>query len=280
MKRSLKRLLSLLLAVMLLTAAACPVSLAAKQSGTCGPNAKWSYDSKKKTITISGKGKIEDGWQGPVVGKKVNVVVKKGITGIGSYAFNRIYIKKISLPNTLKSIDMNGITSKAGMGGRSPDNLTIPKSVTKLAPDAVSAWKNINVEKGNKKYASVKGVLFNKKKTKLLKCPYREGKKYTIPKGTKEIEEFAFWSSRLKQLVIPEGVTKVGQTTFGVTGEMKELVFLGKKPPTGLFIYGGTQAQNVFYRERYQDNWLPIVEESRTNGFTGKWWSIYTGKWA
>ena len=42
MKRTLRRMLSLLTAVLLLTAAACPAALAAKTSGKVSKGVKWS----------------------------------------------------------------------------------------------------------------------------------------------------------------------------------------------------------------------------------------------
>ena len=277
MNRTFKRILSLLTAVLLLTAAACPAALAAKTSGTCGPNAKWTYDSGKKTLTISGKGKVTGGWQNAVGSQKVSVTIKKGITSIGNGAFMYTKMKKLTLPSTLKTLDEWALGNYDGMV--LPDTLTIPKSVKTIKDYALSGrgLKTIKVEKGNKNYTSVKGVLFNKKKTKLLYFPGSRTGKYTVPKGTKEIAHCAFDESALTQLVVPAGVKKVGYNSFWLS-PFKELVFLGK-PPKGLNIDSACRAQNVFFRERYRKNWDPVITASRNGGFVGRWYEIYKGKW-
>ena len=55
------RIISILLAVCLIFGLL-PVGVFAANptSGTCGPNAKWSYDSSTKTLTISGSGTMDD----------------------------------------------------------------------------------------------------------------------------------------------------------------------------------------------------------------------------
>lgn len=55
------------------------------------------------------------------------------------------------------------------------------------------------------------GILFNKDKTQLIDYPAgRKDKSYTVPKGVIDISE-AFYNCRyLSELIIPEGVEKVG----------------------------------------------------------------------
>lgn len=68
MKKNLERLFSLLLCVMILTGAMSSTSLAArKTSGKCGKNLKWSYDKSNDTLTISGKGAMNNykSWHSP-----------------------------------------------------------------------------------------------------------------------------------------------------------------------------------------------------------------------
>lgn len=90
----------------------------AATSGKCGKNAKWSYNSKTKTLTISGKGEIRN-YPSTVLDPEENdeelpwheaqltidkIIIKKGITSIGSYAFSNTYPKSVTIPNTVTSI--------------------------------------------------------------------------------------------------------------------------------------------------------------------------------
>lgn len=93
-------------------------STMAATSGKCGKNAKWSYNSKTKTLTISGKGAMcnypstvldpeDDDEELPWHEAQLaidKIIIKKGITSIGSYAFSNTYPKSVTIPNTVTSI--------------------------------------------------------------------------------------------------------------------------------------------------------------------------------
>lgn len=93
-------------------------STMAATSGKCGKNAKWSYNSKTKTLTISGKGAMrnypstvldpeDDDEELPWHEAQLTIdkiVIKEGITSIGSYAFSNTYPKSVTIPNTVTSI--------------------------------------------------------------------------------------------------------------------------------------------------------------------------------
>lgn len=88
-----------------------------KASGSCGKNAKWKYDIKKKTLTIYGKGAMknfkkasEQPWY-PFAGGITRVVVEKNMTGIGSNAFyNCKKVKSIQVKTSkLKKVGKNAL---------------------------------------------------------------------------------------------------------------------------------------------------------------------------
>lgn len=73
----------------------------------------------------------------------------------------------------------------------------------------------INVDENNAKYASVDGVLFNKKMTVLMKMPENSMiTDYVVPTGVKEIDTAAFRNSSITTITIPSGVNKIGYEAF------------------------------------------------------------------
>lgn len=114
-------------------------SFAANDSGTCGNNTKWKYDSKTKTLTIYGKGEMGDchydsdyvhGYYELLPKKVENVVISEGITYIGEYAFcvnGSTAIKSIKIANTVKSIGNDAFGGAAKL-----KKVTIPDSVKSM----------------------------------------------------------------------------------------------------------------------------------------------------
>lgn len=80
---------------------------AADASGSCGENVFWEYDTATDTLTISGSGKIKDfdtvktPWRDLYI---KTIMIKKGITEIGRYAFSNMYFNTVHIPNTVKTI--------------------------------------------------------------------------------------------------------------------------------------------------------------------------------
>ncbi|MBQ7956986.1 MAG: leucine-rich repeat domain-containing protein [Clostridia bacterium] len=141
-----------------------------------------------------------------------SVVIPEGVKIIGAKAFdNCAYLRSVTIPNTVEMIESEAFFGcqtltdlNLGTGVKTIGNLafhfcshleeiTIPKSTTNLATDAFtscSSLKRILVSEGNTVYSNDDhGVLFNKDKTMLLKCPSGFKKtSYTIPNSVKKLE--------------------------------------------------------------------------------------------
>ncbi|MBU5450255.1 leucine-rich repeat protein [Acetivibrio sp. MSJd-27] len=126
-------------------------------SGACGTNLTWTYDSSTKTLTISGTGAMDNYFDTPgssVVGtgkvapwrenEEINsslekVVVKNGVTTIGTYAFYEWpKLKEVVLPDSVKEI-----YSDAFSGCRSLQTINIDK-VTDLSWDVFRNCTSLN----------------------------------------------------------------------------------------------------------------------------------------
>ncbi|MCI6007200.1 MAG: leucine-rich repeat protein [Ruminococcus sp.] len=203
-------------------------------------------------------------------------------------------LTEINIPNSVKKISSrasDGEQLKEGCfkGCTSLKSITIPSSVTDISmevPDncfgdswafsGCTSLNNITVDKNNKNYTSVDGVLFNKNKTEILGYPSAKGSSYvipssvteigysafydctglksvTIPSSVKKIGDYAFYGcTGLKSVTIPRSVTYIGDNSFGYTYSNKQYVKIN-----GFTIYGkkGTAA------ERYaNDNGFKFVE--------------------
>ncbi len=101
-------------------------------------------------------------------------------------------------------------------GGKT--SVTIPSSVKSLGESAFSdsfSLVSINVDPANAVYSSSDGVLYDKSKKTLVRCPMRKAS-VTILSSVTSIGGCAFYDCReLSSVTIPLGVTSIGEDAFG-----------------------------------------------------------------
>ena len=134
--------------------------------------------------------------------------IPSSVTTTGMWAFHEnSYIEKITIPQGLVQL---GETNTRNSCGIDCENL-----------------KTIVVEEGNNNYIVVDGVLFTKDKTALvLYPPEKQDTTYTIPSGTDLICWGAIDNNKyLKQITIPESVTKIGGSTFIDCQSLETIIF-------------------------------------------------------
>ena len=144
-----------------------------------------------------------------------SVTIPSSTTSIGSYAFSDCSrLTNIALPNSIISIGSHAFSYCNIL-----TNITIPANVTSIDDYVFGGCPKliqINVDPSNSVYLSENGILFNKEKTELIKCP--EGKteaSYTIPDSVTSIGNDAFAGCRnLTSITIPDGVTNIGYSAF------------------------------------------------------------------
>lgn len=156
------------------------------------------------------------------------------VTKIDKYAFEDcVKLSDIKLSSTLKTIDdeafygckklkrleipasVISIGEYAFVSCRTLKSIVIPKNVSSIGKYAFSnnQLSSIEVEKGNKKYSSQNGALYNYNKTKLIKVPETKTS-FTIINTTLTISSCAFSECQLKSIKIPNGVTTIESYAF------------------------------------------------------------------
>lgn len=166
----------------------------------------WSL-ARSGALTISGSGELpelaNDGTSVPW--KKhsdiiIEVVIKSGVTGVGSGAFmGCTALKKVSISDTVKKLDLNAFSG-------------------------CTALEAFAVEDGNEAYASADGVLFNAGKTRLISCPVGKTGAYTVPETVTEIEKSAFTASGVESVSMSDAVNAVGEGAFSNCSKLKSVV--------------------------------------------------------
>ena len=95
--------------------------------------------------------------------------------------------------------------------------VSIPNSIITISNSAFDSHyslKSINVANDNPYYCSIDGVLFDKQRTTLIKCPSEKQGTYAIPYGVSSIGEGAFDYCKLTNITIPNSVTNIGEGAF------------------------------------------------------------------
>ena len=208
------------------------------QSGKLGNYVTYTLDSSG-LLTISGKGDMEDyddDIDSPLFNSRSeinHIVIEDGVTSIGKYSFPGFRnLASVELPNSMVSIgdyafcycnSLENIelpNSVASIGDyafyycESLKNIKIPSSVKDIGLNAFNYcyYLNIEVDENNEVYSSEDGVLYNKDKTEIIKCPVAK-ENINIPESVTSIGEFAFSNSKIRKLNL-DGIEVIGDRAF------------------------------------------------------------------
>ena len=164
------------------------------------PSEAVTAPAKSSRMTAASDFVIKNGVLTDYTGSGGNVVIPDTVTSIGDYAFLEC--------TSLKSV-------------------TIPKSVTSIGEGVFLEClklEKIIVDSGNAYYSSVDGVLYNKGKTVLIKCPEGKKGKLLIPNTVVTISACACADCiGLTEVTIPSSVRFIYRCAFSDCKGLKTL---------------------------------------------------------
>ena len=169
-----------------------------------------------------------------------DVSLGENLQTIGAFAFcNCDALQNIIIPESVVEIGSSAFRFCDAI-----ERIDIPAGVTKIGNEAFAACEGlqaIEVHSENAVYCSENGVLFNKDKTKLIKCPpTKAGENYEIPETVVAIDVSAFSGcDTLKTVVIPESVTQICSFAFEYCTSLTDITLSKNVKSIGPFVFMG-----------------------------------------
>lgn len=148
------------------------------------------------------------------------------LKSIGAHAlYDCVSLTQITLPQTLESIGEFAFC-ETGLSG----SMAIPASVRFIGRNAFDQCPNLQrfaVASGNTAYScDDAGVLFDRDKTVLIRCPQRLRGAYSVPSGVVELADSSFDGCEdMTAIELPEGLQRIGTAAFRKCSALKELAF-------------------------------------------------------
>lgn len=122
-------------------------------------------------------------------------------------------------------------------------SIVIPKGVTSIARDAFlhSSLRSINVDARNVRYATIDGILYDKKFKTLISCPrYHFMQDYIVPLKVDSIADLCFCRCQgISSVKITENVKGIGNGAFDSCENLEEVVFYGRVNYIGVGAFWG-----------------------------------------
>jgi len=141
-----------------------------------------------------------------------SVAFGQGLEIIGPEAFEGCYaLEAVALPDSVRSIGQSAFD-----GCDALTSVSIPAAVSEIGDCAFDCLLGrIDVDEANPCYASMDGVLFDKAKKRLIRCPQSMKAFYRVPDGVEALAGGSFADCEgLQALSIPASVTAIGEHAF------------------------------------------------------------------
>ena len=146
---------------------------------------------------------------------------------VGSGSFQNCGLENLKLPESVTTIGQSAFNSCDKLV-----SIDLPKTTTNVDPRAFqfcTKLTSINVDDANTMYSSVDGVLLSKdKETPKVFPPGKANDNFTLlPPSIKTIGEYAFYYCKnLKNVTIPNKVTKIEKAAFQLCENLNTITFL------------------------------------------------------
>mgnify|MGYP002510615359 CR=1 FL=1 len=201
-----KKVISLVLSIVIMLSATAGLDFfvyanETENSGSCGDNVTYYFDSSIGVLTIEGNGAIYDydnneaPWY--AFSKSISkVIVKEGITIIGEHAFESCELYDLELPSTLTKIN-----NWAFYGADKIENVYITD---------LESWFGVKM---GYSYAAPLSFSFSKNKNMYLNNTLITN--IIVPDSVNEINSYLFYDcTSLESVIIPSNVKSIGESAF------------------------------------------------------------------
>ncbi len=231
-------------------------SISLPKSVTSIGNAAFSSCSSLTKLTVSGSVLHLGDSAFSGCGKLTDVILEQGVQSLGGGAFHGCAkLQTISLPASLisigaqafygcgklESIKLPGSVAVIGDGAFGEcvalKSMTLPAGLFDIGEEVFEGCKKlteIKISSTNQHFSSASGVLYNKNKTQLIRCPAGTAlASYAIPNTVTGISYAAFSGcGNLSKLTVPDSVTQISGSAFNGTKWYKNqpngVVYAGK----------------------------------------------------
>ena len=145
-----------------------------------------------------------------------------GLSEISEGAFSGSSVSEIILPKSISSLKKD-----AFLNCKSLTSLFIPTNLQSIELNALSgctAMISITVDGANDAFCDIDGVLFTKDGKSLLQFPAAKAAEYTVPEETEIIARDAFYMSKLESVSLPSSLKELAYDAFGYSTHLTDLV--------------------------------------------------------
>lgn len=164
------------------------------------------------TIYITGENTLNIHDLGPYNDNVVRAIITNRCTTIGNGTFSQCYLlSSITIPDSVTSIGNSAFYTCLRLS-----NISIPDSVTSIGSDAFDEC------------TSLSSVTLSNNITKLESSTFSGCKSLehiSLPNTLKEISRYTFKNGGLKELIIPEGVTRLGKGSVQSCPNLESVIF-------------------------------------------------------
>ena len=230
-----------------------------KIEGRCGDNAFYSYDEATRTLKISGTGALWKGIKFLHLGKVDKVVIGNGITVISTGAFAKMFVGRITIPKTVRTVEPYAFSSvgkvvvegdmnnfQCGALGEEVLEVELKGSAETLglalAKMQYRNYLSVTIPKDNNRVRIENGcivssdgktVYYHISDSKKVTIPdtavtiksaafYRQGiEEVKLGKNVKTIEPYAFAENPVSELTTNSKLKKIGRCAFKETNLKK-----------------------------------------------------------
>ena len=223
------------------------------QSGTCGEDARWSFDEATGALTITGTGEMADyslGNSAPWKELKVKSATIDGVSSIGECAFLVCTgLTEITMGDSVTSIGDDAFAECTNL-----TKITIPDSVTSIGSDAFSFCTGLTEITIPDSVTSIGDSAFRN-------CDSLT--EITIPDSVTSIEARAFWyCPGLTEITIGDSVTSIGERAFYECPGLTEITIPDSVTFIGSEAFSGCTALTDVYYSGTEEQWNAIEIES------------------